>query len=108
MKILDIGAPEGDFHLLQTTPRVQTATMRLEKGSATSETMEVHPSSDQVVLLLEGDLIAEIGDTRTTLGPHQSVIVPAGMRHRFVNAVDMMALAFTVYGPPAYGADEAK
>ena len=67
MNIADISESPEEFHLLETTGRTQTATMTLKPGAATSDELEVHPHSDQVVLILEGELVAEVGDERTTL-----------------------------------------
>lgn len=106
MNIASIRESGEEFHLLETTGRTQTATMTLKPGAATSDELEVHPHSDQVVLMIEGTLIAEAGDERATLGPDQSIIIPAGVKHRFVNEAKETAFAFTVYGPPAYQTDD--
>ncbi len=106
MNIASIRESLEEFHLLETTGRTQTATMTLKPGAATSDELEVHPHSDQVVLLLEGTLIAEAGGERATLTRDQSIIIPAGVRHRFINETKETAFAFTVYGPPAYQTDD--
>jgi mannose-6-phosphate isomerase-like protein (cupin superfamily) len=42
-----------------------------------------HPRSDELFLVLEGNLEIELADGRTLrLGPWQSVVVPAGSVHR--------------------------
>lgn len=102
MNIASIRDSDEEFHLLETTGRTQTATMTLKPGAATSGELEIHPHSDQVVLVLEGALIAETEDERCPLAPDQSIIIPAGVKHRFVNEGQDTAFAFTVYGPPAY------
>lgn len=102
MNITSIRESAEEFHILETTGRSQTATMTLKPGAATSDELSVHPHSDQVVLLLEGALIAETGDERTTLSRDQSIVIPAGVKHRFINEGRDTAFAFTVYGPPAY------
>ena len=102
MNIANIRESARDFHILQTTSRLQTATMLLQHGEETSDKLEVHPDSDQMVLLLEGELIAVVGAEKQPLGTGQSLIVPAGTPHRFYNATDATAVAITVYGPPAY------
>lgn len=105
MKISRLDESPSDFHLLETTLRLQTATMLLRYGEATGETPEAHPRSDQSVLLIQGTVKAEIGPDQFTLRAGDSVIVPAGVKHRFHNAEREAALAFTVYGPPAYPAN---
>jgi putative monooxygenase len=106
MNISNIRESTEDFHLLVTTGRSQTATMTLIPGTATSEEPNSHPHSDQVVLILEGEVVAEIGDERDTLVKDQSVTIPAGVKHRFVNEGSQTVFAFTVYGPPAYPTDD--
>ena len=106
MNIADIRESSEDFHLLETTGRTQTATMTLKPGDSTSDKFESHPHSDQTVVVLDGELIAEVGDERETLRSGQSLIVPAGVKHRFVNDAKKTAFAFTVYAPPAYQTDD--
>jgi mannose-6-phosphate isomerase-like protein (cupin superfamily) len=88
MNIANIRESEADFHLLETTGRTQTATMRLKQGEATGDELEAHPHSDQTVVVLEG------------------LIIPAGVKHRFRNEAAEPAFAFTVYAPPAYQTDD--
>jgi mannose-6-phosphate isomerase-like protein (cupin superfamily) len=106
MNIADIHASAESFHLLETTGRTQSATMTLQPGEATSDKMEAHPHSDQIVLLLKGELLALVGDERQRLIPGQSLTIPAAVRHRFINEGSTTAFAFTVYGPPAYPTDD--
>jgi mannose-6-phosphate isomerase-like protein (cupin superfamily) len=105
MNIANIRESSEDFHLLKTTGRTQTATMTLKPGDATSEKLEAHPHSDQTVVVLDGELVAEVGDERDTLRSGQSLIIPAGVKHCFRNGGNDTAFAFTVYAPPAYQAD---
>ena len=106
MNTANIRESAEEFHLLITTGRSQTATMTLPPGTATSDEPNVHPHSDQVVLILEGVLLAEVGEERATLSKDQCVTVPAGVPHRFINEGRRDAFAFTVYGPPAYPTDD--
>ena len=106
MNIANIRESEADFHLLETTGRTQTATMRLKQGESTGEKMDTHPHSDQTVVVLEGEFVAEVGEECTTLREGQSLIIPAGVKHRFRNKGDAPAFAFTVYAPPAYQVDD--
>ena len=106
MNIANIDESADEFHLLETTGRTQTATIRLAAGSTTSEEPSVHPHSDQVVLVLEGEIVAEVGDERAALKVHDSLVIPAGVKHRLINEGGGTAFAFTVYGPPAYPTDD--
>jgi mannose-6-phosphate isomerase-like protein (cupin superfamily) len=106
MNIANIRESESDFHILETTGRTQTATMRLKTGGQTSDQLEAHPHSDQTVVVLEGEFVAEVDGESTTLRQGQSLIVPAGVKHRFRNEGKQAAFAFTVYAPPAYQTDD--
>ena len=106
MNIANIRESSEDFHLLETTGRTQTATMTLKPGEATAEKPEAHPHSDQTVVVLDGELVAEVGGEREVIRSGQSLIIPAGVKHRFRNDARNAAFAFTVYAPPAYQTDD--
>lgn len=80
--------------------------MRLGPGRSSGPKGNEHPSSEQVLLVLEGEVMAEIGGERATLRKGDVVIVPAGAAHRFVNHGASAALTLNVYAPPAYDEDE--
>jgi mannose-6-phosphate isomerase-like protein (cupin superfamily) len=90
------------FEVMQTSDRAQTAMMTLAPGQATGEDAEAHAKSDQVLLVLDGSVLGEIGDETMTLRKHDVVIVPAGVKHKFTNRGDVPAVTFNVYSPPAY------
>jgi mannose-6-phosphate isomerase-like protein (cupin superfamily) len=92
------------FEVLQTSERSQTAMMTLKPGAATGEKAEAHKNSDQVLLMLEGELSGEVGDERPHLNKSDVIIIPAGAKHRFVNHGNACAVTFNVYSPPAYPA----
>ena len=94
------------FKVLQTTPRTQTAVMKLGPGQATGDEAEAHKSSDQVLLLVEGELAAEIAGTRSRIKAGDVVVIPPRTKHRFVNRGGVPATAFSVYSPPEYPPDE--
>ena len=102
MKITNIDRATKWFQVLQTTKRSQTAMMTLEPGAATGEKAEAHDDSDQVLLVLEGGLIGEVGDERPRLKKGDVIVIEAGTKHRFANAADQLAVTFNVYSPPAY------
>lgn len=105
MKISPTDEASRKFLILETTERTQTATLNLPPGSVTSERPNTHPQSDQTVLLLEGELMAEVDGERATIRRGESLIIPAGVPHRFCNESPALARAFTVYAPPAYPAE---
>ena len=102
MNVTNIGRATGWFQVLQTTDRTQTAMMTLEPGAATGDKAEAHDKSDQVLLMLEGELIGEVGDERPRLKQGDVIVIEAGTKHRFANASTKNAVTFNVYSPPAY------
>jgi len=104
MNIANLRQSEEFFEVLQTTDRSQTAVMTLAPGGASSGEPNIHPKSDQVVLLVEGELNAEVGDEKRVLKAGDIVVVPAGTPHKFTNSGSAEAKAFSTYAPPAYPA----
>jgi mannose-6-phosphate isomerase-like protein (cupin superfamily) len=66
----------------QVISQVNTSCLRL--GVITGDyPWHQHPRSDELFLVMEGKFEIELADGRTlTLGPWQSVVVPAGTVHR--------------------------
>jgi mannose-6-phosphate isomerase-like protein (cupin superfamily) len=104
MDVTDINKTKAWFEVLQTRERSQTAMMTLAPGASTGDKAEAHPKSEQVLLLLEGELTGEVGDERLNLRKDNVIIIPAGMKHRFTNHAEKAAVTFNVYAPPAYPA----
>jgi mannose-6-phosphate isomerase-like protein (cupin superfamily) len=73
------------FEVLQTTGRSQAAVMGLDPGKATGRNAEAHEKSEQLLLLIEGVLAAEIGSERFTMNAGDMVIIPAGVKHKFTS-----------------------
>lgn len=94
------------FKVLQTGKRTQTAMMTLQPGEESGPMGNDHPQSEQVLFVVRGQLVAEIGTKRRTLKAGDSVHVPLRARHRFVNKSKRPAVTFNVYAPPAYAANE--
>ena len=93
---------KGGFAVLQTSDGSQTAVMTLQPGEWSGDKANEHPDSEQVLIVLEGEVVAEIDDDRAVLGRGDSVIVPRGAKHRFGNQTERNAVTFNVYAPPAY------
>src|SRR4051812_3986463 len=102
MNVANINRTTDWFQVLQTTTNSQTAMMKLEPGAASGEQAEAHDKSDQVLLMLEGELIGEVGGDRPRLKKGDVIVIEAGTKHRFANASDKNAVTFNVYSPPAY------
>jgi mannose-6-phosphate isomerase-like protein (cupin superfamily) len=102
MNVRNIDETKEWFEVLQTGEHSQTAMMTLQPGDASGERAEAHEKSDQVLLMLEGELSGEIGEERPKLKKGDVIIIPASVKHRFVNRGDTNAVTFNVYSPPAY------
>jgi mannose-6-phosphate isomerase-like protein (cupin superfamily) len=104
MNVTNIEKAKDWFEVLQTGERSQTAMMTLAPGDATGDKAEMHEKSDQVLLMLDCELTGEIGDQCPHLKKGDVIIIPAGVKHRFVNRARKPAVTFNVYSPPAYPA----
>ena len=102
MKLANISEAKEWFEVLQTTKRAQTAMMTLGAGEASGSKAEGHKGSDQVLLLLEGELTGVVGGEKICLTKGDVIIIPAGVKHRFKNESDADAVTFNVYAPPEY------
>jgi mannose-6-phosphate isomerase-like protein (cupin superfamily) len=102
MEVNSIASAKEWFEVLQTGERSQTAMMTLKPGKATGAKAEAHEKSDQVLLMLEGEISGEVGEERPKLKKGDVIIVPAGTKHRFINRGQKTAVTFNVYSPPAY------
>ena len=90
---------------MQTTGLSQVAMMQLDSGKSTGAEAEAHEKSDQILLLLEGELKGEIDGAAVKLKRGDFLVIPAGVKHRFSNEGTDEAVTFNVYAPPAYPAD---
>ena len=79
--------------------------MTLAPGKSSGNKAEAHENSDQVLLLLEGELTGEVGNEQANLKQGDMIVIPAGVKHRFTNRAAKPAVTFNVYSPPAYPAD---
>src|SRR5881227_2404296 len=102
MNVTNIGKARKWFEVLQTSERSQTAMMTLASGDATGARAEAHEKSDQVLLMLDGELGGEVGDERPSLKKGDVIIIPAGTKNRFVNRGSKPSVTFNVYSSPAY------
>lgn len=80
--------------------------MTLAPGKSSGPKGNEHPKSEQTLFVVEGEILAEIGNEEQMLRKGDAVIVPAGISHRFTNHSESPAVTFNVYAPPAY--DEAE
>ena len=106
MNVVHTGSERRFFRVLQTATKSQTAMMTLKPGQASGPMGNDHPKSEQVLFVISGQVVAEVGDERRTLKAGDCVIVPLRARHRFVNQGRRPAVTFNVYAPPAYDEDD--
>ena len=102
MKIRNIAEAKEFFEVLQTSERVQTAMMTLAPGKSSGSEREGHKKSDQVLLVLEGEVEGEIGDDTITMKRGDVVVIPAGTKHKFTNRSSREVVTFNTYSPPEY------
>lgn len=89
--------------LLSATDEMQLFAQVLVPGEEIPE--EIHGRSSQFFYLMEGvcqiDIINSDDDRESyMLKPGQSIIVPAGVRHRVINVSTVETRFFTIYSPP--------
>ena len=105
MDVTNISDAKDWFEVLQTSERSHTAMMTLAPGKSSGKKAEAHEGSDQVLLVLQGELTGEVGNENLTLKKGDVIIIPSGVKHRFTNRSQRQAVTFNVYSPPAYPAD---
>ena len=104
MNVTNINEARDWFEVLQMSERSQTVLMTLAPGKSSGDKAEAHEDSDQVLLILEGELIGEVGDEHLSLKKGDVITILSGVKHRFTNRSRKQAVTFNVYSPPAYPA----
>jgi mannose-6-phosphate isomerase-like protein (cupin superfamily) len=89
--------------VLHTTGHVQLVVMTLRPGEEIGS--EVHEHNDQVLTFVEGTVRAEVAGATAEVGPGDTVVVPAGTRHNFINVGSGAARLYTLYSPPDHAPD---
>jgi mannose-6-phosphate isomerase-like protein (cupin superfamily) len=102
MEIKNIREAKGFFQVLQTSRRTQTAMMTLQPGKSSGSNPEGHEKSDQVLLVLDGEVEGEIGKETIMMKKGDVVVIPAGTKHKFTNRSSTKAVTFNTYSPPEY------
>ncbi len=57
----------------------------LEIAPGAQVTTHIHPDTEEAMVIVEGQLEAVLGDEVVTLGPGDTVLAPAGVKHGFTN-----------------------
>lgn len=106
MKLTHIFQAGTGFKVLDTTERSQTGLLTLEAGESSSDDPSVHADSDQVLVVLQGEVTAEISEESAVLMKGDAVVVPARTPHKFINSGEERAVTFSVYARPAFPPDK--
>jgi mannose-6-phosphate isomerase-like protein (cupin superfamily) len=102
MNVSSVCAAGEWFSVLQTSKNTQTAVMTLMPGQSSGPEMEAHKTSEQVLLVLEGEVLAELESRVKTLKAYDVILIPAGTKHKFTNQGKTKCLTFNTYSPPEY------
>jgi mannose-6-phosphate isomerase-like protein (cupin superfamily) len=102
MEIKNIADADEWFSVLQTSKKTQTAVMTLKPGQSSGEEAEAHKESEQVLIVLEGEVVAEVEGKTGTMKKHDLILIPAGTKHKFTNKSRENAITFNTYSPPEY------
>jgi mannose-6-phosphate isomerase-like protein (cupin superfamily) len=102
MNVKNIREATDWFEVLQTSKRTQTAMMTLKPGKSSGSEPEGHKNSDQVLLVLKGEVEGEIANETITLHEGDVIMIPAGTRHKFSNRSSADVVTFNTYSPPEY------
>ena len=102
MEVKNVRNATDWFDVLQTSKRTQTAMMTLKPGKSSGSEPEGHKKSDQVLLVLKGEVEGEIANEAITLHEGDVIMIPAGTRHRFSNRSSADVVTFNTYSPPEY------
>ncbi|MEX2209393.1 MAG: cupin domain-containing protein [Patescibacteria group bacterium] len=89
--------------VLSTGEHTQVVIMSIPPGGEIGE--EVHEENDQVLVLVEGNGTAIVGDEESDFNTGDLVLVPAGTKHNFVTQGDAPMKIVTTYSPPHHPED---
>ena len=80
----------------------QVVVMTIPPGGEIGE--EVHPTTDQVLVFVDGRGEADVDEQTSEIAPNDLVFVRAGTRHNFRNTGDAPLRLITIYAPPEHPA----
>jgi mannose-6-phosphate isomerase-like protein (cupin superfamily) len=66
---------------------------------------EVHEDNDQILTFVSGIGEATVSGEKRKVVAGDLVVVPAGLKHNFVNTGENPLILYTVYGPAHHAAD---
>ena len=90
-----------DFRrVLWTGEHSQLVIMTIPPGGEIGE--ETHPDTDQILTFVSGTGKATVSGAEKNVAAGDLVVVPAGLKHNFVNTGPNPLILYTVYGPPEH------
>jgi mannose-6-phosphate isomerase-like protein (cupin superfamily) len=96
--VLTLTQQNTDFRReILTQQHSQLVIMSIEPGDDIGE--ETH-DVDQILVFVAGTGEAVLDGERSSVGVNHLVVVPAGVRHNFINTGNAPLKLFTVYSPP--------
>lgn len=99
--IATVAEQSDDFRrVLWTGKYSQVVIMTIPADGEIGE--EVHEDTDQVLSFVSGVGEARVGGRTRKVAPGDLVVVPAGIKHNFVNTGPNPLVLYTVYGPPEH------
>ncbi|WP_433316369.1 cupin domain-containing protein [Micromonospora sp. CA-269861] len=103
--IATVAEKSPDFRrVLWTGEHTQLVIMTIPADGEIGE--EVHEDTDQILTFVSGVGEARVGGNTRKVVAGDLVVVPAGIKHNFVNTGPNPLVLYTVYGPPEH-ADKA-
>ena len=69
----------------------------LTVSAGTRIATHIHPDTEEAMIITEGSLEAILGDEVVTLGPGDTVLAPAGVKHGFVNRTQESAVVLAIF-----------
>lgn len=102
MNVSNVAEADEWFSVLQTSKKTQTAIMTLKPGQSSGEKPEAHKNSEQVLLVIEGEVCAEVDGQRKNLKRRDIIVIPPGTPHKFKNNGKRRCVTFNTYSPPEY------
>jgi len=99
--IVEMAKANDEFRkVLMTGDKMQVVLMAIPEGGDIGA--ETHDGHDQVLIFVEGQGTAKIGDTETGIQAGDLSFVPSGEFHNFVNTGSGMLKLYTMYAPPEH------
>jgi mannose-6-phosphate isomerase-like protein (cupin superfamily) len=86
--------------VIATGPHSQVVVMSIPPGGEIG--LETHTELDQVLVVVDGKGVAELGNDTRAIDAGTLIQVPAGTLHNVVNTGTMDLRLYTVYAPPAH------